>query len=74
MLMEKGRSMHTTTIRYSAPKNGVGYVTETFNNTSTQSALNLIKARVPNAQISWVRFETVMKPSPTDRHDSGGRR
>jgi len=59
--------MNTTTIRYSAPKNGIGYVTETFCDTSTQSALNIIKARIPNAQISWVRFQTVPAPSPADR-------
>ena len=73
MLMEKGRPMHTTTIRYSAPKNGVGYVTETFCDTSTQSAMNLIKARVPDARISWVRFQTVPAPSPSDRRDGGHR-
>jgi hypothetical protein len=61
------RNMDITTVRYSAPKMGIGYTTETFNNTSTQSALNLIKARVPNAQISWVRFQTVPTPSPADR-------
>ena len=62
--------MHTTTIRYSAPKNGVGYVTESFSDTSTQSAMNLIKARVPDARISWVRFKTVPTPSPADRRDN----
>ena len=63
--------MDITTVRYSAPKNGIGYVTETFCNTSTQSALNLIKARAPDAQISWVRFQTVPAPSPADRRDGG---
>lgn len=63
--------MDITTIRYSAPKMGIGYTTETFSNTSTQSALNIIKARVPAAQISWVRFQTVPTPSPSDRRDGG---
>ena len=63
------RNMNITTIRYSAPKNGIGYTTETFRDTGTQSAINIIKARVPAAQISWVRFETAT--SPSDRRDSG---
>ena len=62
--------MDITTVRYSAPKMGIGYTTETFSNTSTQSALNIIKARVPAAQISWVRFQTVPTASPTDRRDN----
>jgi hypothetical protein len=71
MLLEtKGSPMDITTIRYSAPKNGIAYTTETFSNTSTQSALNLIKARIPDARISWVRFETVPTPSPADRRDN----
>jgi hypothetical protein len=75
MLREKkGRPMQITEICYSAPKNGIGYVTETFCDTSTQSAMNLIKARIPAAQISWVRFETVPTPSPSDRRDGGGHR
>src|ERR1035441_2096648 len=50
--------MDITTVRYSAPKMGIGFTTEVFSNTSTQSALNIIKARIPAAQISWVRFRS----------------
>jgi hypothetical protein len=66
--------MNTTTIRYSAPKNGIGYVTETFCDTSTQSALNIIKARIPNAQISWVRCRHRHQPTgaATDSNVGGG--
>ena len=70
MLMEKGRPMHTTTIRYSAPKSGISYTTESFRDTSTQSAINIIRPRIPDARVSWVRFETVPTPSPADRRDN----
>jgi hypothetical protein len=65
--------MDITTIRYSAPKNGVSYTTETLNNTSTQSAMNIIKSRIPDARVSWVRFETVPSLSPSERRNSGHR-
>jgi hypothetical protein len=55
-------------IRYSSPK--TGFVTETVAAQTTQGAINLIRSRVPDANINWIKFHNA--PQPDQRNDQGG--
>jgi len=55
-------------IRYSSPT--TGYVTEHIASQSTQGAINLIRARVPDANINRVELHTAEQ----DRRNDSGRR
>jgi len=57
-------------IRYYSPV--TGYVTEVVNASTTAGAINLIKARVPNATVNYIK---VLPPSERrDDSGTGGRR
>lgn len=60
-----------TEIRYFGP--GIGYGTEMVHNANPQAAINIVKARVPNAQILTVKYHTVTEGS-VGRSDTTGRR
>jgi len=56
-------------IRYSSHKVG-GYVTEVIQGASPQGAINLVRARVPDASISWLKY--LPSPTSSDRPTGGG--
>ena len=55
-------------IRYSSP--ATGYVTENIPAQSTQGAINLVRARVPDASINSVQIHS----GEQDRRNDAGRR
>jgi hypothetical protein len=60
-----------TEIRFFAP--GISYGTEMVHNASPQAAINILKARVPNAQIVTIKYHTVTE-GRDGRKDTIGRR
>ena len=48
----------------------VGYVTEHIAAQTTLGAINLIRARVPDATINWINYHPT--PPPASRPENGG--
>ena len=57
-----------TEIRYFGPK--IGYGTEMVHNASGQAAINILKARVPDAHILTIKYHTITEESD-GRTDTG---
>ena len=55
-------------IRYCSPK--TGYITECINAQTPQGAINLIRARVPDASIASIKYHSA--PAAVSRPDDGG--
>ncbi len=60
-----------TEIRLYGP--GIGYGAEMIHDANPQAAINIVKARIPNAQILGVKYHTV-KDGSNGRSDSSDRR
>ncbi|MGA2137529.1 MAG: hypothetical protein ABSH14_01580 [Verrucomicrobiia bacterium] len=56
-------------IHHSSHKVG-GYFTEVIQGTSSQAAINMVRARVPDASISWLKY--LPAPTSSDRPTGGG--